>query len=142
MDRSDNTAPSILSRVLKRIVRTVLSRGQRRPSRPEGPARISFDIPGPRGREADRQQIEGMVEPGTTLLQAAARLDVDIAHFCGGCCSCGTCRVEILSGGDNLTRSHGAEQMVLGYQASSVGDRLACQARVKGPVAVRVPLGF
>jgi len=91
---------------------------------------------------ADGGERDGVVPGASTLLAAATALGVDLDHFCGGGCSCGTCRVEIIEGAQNLTRPQGNEQMVLGHHASSRGDRLACQARLMGPVHARVPAGF
>jgi ferredoxin len=77
---------------------------------------------------------------GVTLLEAAKLLDVDIDHFCGGRCSCGTCRVEV----DEphrlaLSKLELNEQAVLGPHAVRRGDRLACQARILGPLTLTVP---
>ena len=82
------------------------------------------------------------VSSGTTILAAACQAGVDVPHYCGGTCSCGTCRVEIVSGADKLSPAAGREQMVLGAERTRAGDRLACQARILGPVSVRVPDWF
>ncbi len=84
----------------------------------------------------------GRFPAGTTLLEAARSLGVDLDHYCGGNCSCGTCRVEVVRGGEHLARMRSSEAMVLGHEAVRAGDRLACQARVLGPVEVRVPAFF
>lgn len=70
------------------------------------------------------------------------QLGLDLSHYCGGTCSCGTCRVEILLGAEHLSSPRGNETMVLGAEHLLAGDRLACQARVLGPVVVRVPEWF
>lgn len=85
---------------------------------------------------------ETPAEAGETLLRVAVVSRLDLSHYCGGTCSCGTCRVEILEGADTLSPVEGREQMVLGYQATQAGDRLACQARVGGDVVVRIPDDF
>jgi 2Fe-2S ferredoxin len=82
------------------------------------------------------------VAPGVTVLAAARAAGVDLTHYCGGTCSCGTCRIEVVSGGDHLSAVQGREQMVLGAERHAAGDRLACQARVEGPVHVRIPDWF
>ncbi|MDQ5859227.1 MAG: (2Fe-2S)-binding protein [Acidobacteriota bacterium] len=76
----------------------------------------------------------GVVEEGSTVLQAALDLGVNISHICGGNGICSTCRVEVVAGGENLTPVNPQEI------AYDLGDRrrLGCQARVKGNVAVRV----
>lgn len=85
---------------------------------------------------------EGDFEPGTTVLQAAAALDLDLDHFCGGNCSCGTCRVELIGPGAGLSPMRPSESIVLGHEAVEAGDRLACQAFITGPVSVRIPTFF
>jgi len=98
---------------------------------PRGPAQISF---------GSQPAVE--VPHGTTVLHAATRNNVDISHYCGGMASCGTCRISIAEGADNLSPIEGRELMVLGNEAATAGDRLACQARIQGTVAVKVPRWF
>lgn len=86
---------------------------------------------------------EGQAEVGWTLLQAAKELRIDIDHFCGGRCSCSTCRVVVPeSSRAMLSRRDMNEEAVLGPKAVSRGDRLACQARIVGPVTVSIPTTF
>ena len=80
--------------------------------------------------------------PGISLLALAAKAKVEIDHFCGGQCSCGTCRIVVIDGSNRLSKMHGMEQMVLGAKHVSSGCRLACQARAEGPVTVQVPRWF
>lgn len=79
---------------------------------------------------------------GASLLEAALLADVDLRSYCGGNCSCGTCRVIIKSGAKNLSKREGMEEFALGPDAIARGDRLACQASVLGPVEVEVPEWF
>lgn len=88
------------------------------------------------------QRVEGEVPGGISLLACARHLDVRVTHYCGGMCSCGTCRVEVVDGADLLSPALPNERMVLGAERDAAGDRLACQARVLGPVVVRVPDWF
>jgi ferredoxin len=76
----------------------------------------------------------GTVAPGTTLLQAALDLGVNISHICGGNGICSTCRVEVVVGAENLTPINPQE---IAYELGECG-RLGCQARVNGNVGVRV----
>ncbi|MBM4368694.1 MAG: (2Fe-2S)-binding protein [Deltaproteobacteria bacterium] len=85
---------------------------------------------------------EVTVERGRTLLEAAREHDIDLRSYCGGNCSCGTCRVEIVGRPEGLSRRESMEEFVLGMDATRRGDRLACQAEVIGPVDVRVPDWF
>lgn len=122
-------APSDKPGLLRRGLRRLAGRGRR--ASPRGPAEVRFEVP--RGAPVTVE-----VPAGTTLLHAALDAGVDLSHYCGGTCSCGTCRVEVRRGGEHLTRVEGREQMVLGYEGTQAGDRLACQARVQGPVTIAV----
>ena len=79
------------------------------------------------------------VEKGTSILQVALDNNIDLEHFCGGSCSCSTCRVEVLKGGQNLSKIQPNEADVLGAKRVAKGDRLSCQAKVNGEVQVRIP---
>ncbi len=76
----------------------------------------------------------GEVPRGTTVLQAALDLGVNISHICGGNGICSTCRVEVVVGPDNLTPINPQE---VAYDLGQC-RRLGCQARVLGNVGVRV----
>ena len=78
------------------------------------------------------------VETGDSLLRVARKNGVDISSYCGGQCSCGTCRVVVEQGAEGLTRRTPNEAMVLGDAQVRGGERLACQARVVGDVRVRL----
>ena len=82
------------------------------------------------------------VPVGQTLLQAVVEAQLELSHYCGGMASCGTCRVEVLAGAENLSAMQGREEMVLGSRNVSSGARLGCQARMQGPVTVRIPRWF
>lgn len=87
--------------------------------------------------------IRVRVAPGTSLLEAAQTASVDLRSYCGGNCSCGTCRVEVPSASRrHLSRRQGMEELVLGSDATARGDRLACQAQVLGDVDVVIPDWF
>ena len=124
--------------LVSRLARRALSGARRRlrraatPAVPAAPPAVHF-----------RGLLEqpAAAEPGESILQLALRMDLDLDHFCGGRCSCGTCRVVIAAGGEHLSPPDGREQAVLGV-ALDRGDRLACQAIVRGPVAVHIPEFF
>lgn len=99
---------------------------------PEGPHRVEV-VDGLGERHA--LQVDG----GQTLLHALRGAEVDIAHYCGGTCSCGTCIVDVVGEAAGLTAMTGGEELVLGGAQVRAGQRLACQARVVGPVQVRIP---
>ena len=80
-----------------------------------------------------------IVEKGTSILEVALSNDIELESFCEGCCSCSTCRVEIVSGGQNLSKMSPQEANLLGETRVENGDRLSCQAKVNGPVHVQIP---
>ena len=77
-------------------------------------------------------------DTGATLLAIARSNGLDIASYCGGKCSCGTCRVGIELGTEALTPRTPNEAMVLGDAQVRAGERLACQARLLGDVTVQL----
>lgn len=74
---------------------------------------------------------------GGTVLAAAMKNGVRLMHACGARMLCATCRVKVVEGEDNLTPLTKLEKLSLRYHLSvSPRARLACQARVVGPVEV------
>jgi 2Fe-2S ferredoxin len=72
---------------------------------------------------------------GGTLLAAAMKNDIRVMHACGAQTLCATCRVKVTDGADNLTPMTLKEKLSLRYHLSvSPRVRLACQARVLGPL--------
>ena len=124
-----------MSRGARSLVRRLARRGRRwvagASQGAEGPPSVTFSGKPPLP-----------VEAGTTILEAALKADLTLDHFCGGNCSCGTCRVEVVQGDQFLSRPRPDESLVLGPVALDAGDRLACQAQVRGPVEVQVPRFF
>jgi ferredoxin len=85
--------------------------------------------------EFDGRKIDQRL--GGTLLGAALKNGIRLMHVCGARTLCGTCRVVVASGEDNLTPMRAAEKFSLRWHLSiSPRTRLACQARVNGPVEV------
>ena len=82
------------------------------------------------------------VDAGTTILRAATSQGVEIDHFCGGKATCGTCRVEVRAGAAQLDPPGPKERLTLGPARAAAGDRLACQAAIRGPVRINVPSRF
>jgi ferredoxin len=77
------------------------------------------------------------VRLGGTILGAALKNEIRLMHVCGARTLCATCRVVVESGADNLTPMRPAEKFSLRWHLSiSPRTRLACQARVRGPVEV------
>jgi ferredoxin len=83
----------------------------------------------------DGRRVE--VRRGGTILAAAMKNGVRLMHVCGARTLCATCRVVVHAGEDNLTPMCGTERFSLRWHLSmSPRTRLACQARVNGPVEV------
>ena len=82
------------------------------------------------------------VDSGTTIMDAGKQADVEIDNFCGGNCSCSTCKVMITAGAKCLSKVSAEEQTVLGQKMVSEGYRLSCQTKVRGIVHVKVPKYF
>lgn len=70
------------------------------------------------------------------LLGAALKQKVRIDHICR-VGLCGTCQVEVLEGGASLSPPTDRESLLLDVQPLRDGVRLACQARVQGPLRIR-----
>lgn len=66
-------------------------------------------------------------QTGLTLLEHARNNNVPHASVCRGRGRCGTCRVRVVSGGENLPPPSDAEAKVLARWHASPDERLACQ---------------
>lgn len=98
---------------------------------------------------------QGRIAEGTTLLDAARQLGVDVDSICGGRQTCGKCKVIITDGQfakhgitsspDHVTpmdqdeARYFAKHPALGTQHSELGTRLSCAACITGDVLVTVP---
>ena len=71
---------------------------------------------------------------GSTLLTCTMAMDVRISHVCGGDGACGTCRVEVVDGWDNLTPPTPDET----YKEIEAPYRLSCQSKLLGDVILKV----
>jgi len=78
------------------------------------------------------------VEAGTTLLEAAEEGDVPMESECGGFAACNSCRVVVLEGGEALSPCNEEEEPFL----DEAGQRLGCQAEVRGDVVVQLVPGM
>ncbi len=94
--------------------------------------KVQFTVVGPDGAE---QTTEADV--GTTLIGATSRFKRPIATGCSEG-SCGTCRVEVLEGAENITEQSARERATLKENNFPTSMRLACRTElVKGTVKVR-----
>ena len=78
-----------------------------------------------------------LVARNTALLDAAIGAGIDLNHYCGGMCSCGSCRLVVVSG--DVSAMDGVERTTLQVVRETEADRLGCQTLVLGDVVVEVP---
>ena len=89
---------------------------------------------------------QGEVPAGTTVLDAARSLGVDLDSICGGRGICGRCQVQ-LGASKNIaldpSRVSGPNSVELDYHGArplEPGNRLGCQMHVLGDVVVDIPV--
>jgi ferredoxin len=70
------------------------------------------------------------------LLRVAIRQECGVPYKCASG-NCGTDRVCVVEGADNLEPARRRERETLGDELLAAGYRLACQTYVRGDVAVR-----
>lgn len=81
----------------------------------------------------------GRFTQGTSALQVANELGVDINSICGGSGSCGKCIVKIVQGEENLSKPTQDEIEFIGMQRIGAGFRLACCSVLNGNAVIYVP---
>ncbi|MFN8224103.1 MAG: ASKHA domain-containing protein [Gaiellales bacterium] len=91
----------------------------------------------------------GSLPAGTTVLDAARRLGVDLDSVCGGRGICGRCQVSISEGehakhgitcdASSLSPASGVEARYAGERPLAAGRRLGCTARIEADVVLDVP---
>jgi uncharacterized 2Fe-2S/4Fe-4S cluster protein (DUF4445 family) len=96
----------------------------------------------PAGRQGD-------IAAGTTLLEAARRLGVEIESICGGHQTCSKCKVlveegdfakfAIRSAAEHLTPAGEREIEYARKHSFGEGERLSCACQVTGDLVIRVP---
>jgi adenylate cyclase len=83
----------------------------------------------------DGKDIE--TRDGETILQAALRAEIPLAHICSGNARCSTCRVIILEGMSNILPSNAAEKKIADLSTFGPSVRLACQTIATGNIKLR-----
>lgn len=94
----------------------------------------------PRVRFVD-QNLEVEVPIGTSLLEAARRIDAPEGSACGGVCACSTCHVYVQSGAELLSGAEEDEEDILDKAFDvQMSSRLGCQAKLlrDGVVELRI----
>ncbi len=89
-----------------------------------------------RRREGRREIVRVSLVEGRTLMEAARAAGLPIASACGGGSLCARCGVEILAGAGHLTPEPASEAEAKRRNRIEPRLRLACVARVAGPVEV------
>jgi len=77
------------------------------------------------------------VDNGTTILVAAVRNGLQLRHDCTEAV-CGTDRVKVLAGCENLSEKTDNEELTLDMMNAGSEDRLACVARILGDVVIEI----
>ncbi len=72
----------------------------------------------------------------TNLLDAVLQTGLGLGQSCDGIALCGFCRVQVLEGFENLSAMGEEEHKVLASQRAGDNERLACCARIGGPVTI------
>jgi ferredoxin len=72
----------------------------------------------------------------TNLLDAVLQAGLGLGQSCDGIALCGFCRVKVLAGWENLTPMAEEERKLLATQRVGDDERLACCARISGPVTI------
>jgi ferredoxin, 2Fe-2S len=72
------------------------------------------------------------VAKGTRLYDAAIAAGLPIASSCDGQGTCGKCNMQVVAGGQNVTRASRLELRLLKKEGKPMTDRISCLALVMG----------
>ena len=78
------------------------------------------------------------VKEGTTILVAAIQNGLQLQHDCTEAI-CGTDRVTVVAGQENLTAKTQNEELTLEMMNAGEGERLGCVAGIFGDVTIYIP---
>lgn len=76
------------------------------------------------------------LESGDLLMPRLLSAGLPVASSCLGDGICGKCRVQVLSGGENLSPVESLEGLTRDRLRIPSGVRLSCQARVTGDIVI------
>ncbi|MBV7329675.1 DUF4445 domain-containing protein [Chloroflexi bacterium TSY] len=92
---------------------------------------------------------QGDIVEGTTLLDAARQMGVEIESICGGRQTCGKCKIVVEEGEfvkfgiasrmAHLSEPEEREQQYASRRDFTPDERLSCACQVEGPLVIRVP---
>ncbi|QCK16833.1 adenylate/guanylate cyclase domain-containing protein [Mangrovivirga cuniculi] len=77
------------------------------------------------------------IDPDKSILDISIENKIPHLHECGGNGRCTTCRVRIIEGSENLSKVTPLEKELIRKRNWDPSIRLACQAQVKGNVAIQ-----
>lgn len=84
---------------------------------------------------------ETEVPVGTTLLEAAQKIDAPEGYACGGVCACSTCHVYVKVGRDLLAEQEEEEEDILDKAFDVRADsRLGCQCTIEKEGIIEVEI--
>lgn len=75
---------------------------------------------------------------GDTVLDALLRAELPINHSCGGNGSCGTCRVQVLRGLQELNSKNDIESEMAADRGFAPNERLACQIMPRESLEIEI----
>ena len=76
------------------------------------------------------------VVENSTLMDAVEQVMLPLGRSCDGVSLCGYCRVKVVAGAENLNPVTQGEREILKGLRADDAERLACCARIQGPVTV------
>ncbi|QLY25810.1 2Fe-2S iron-sulfur cluster-binding protein [Bdellovibrio sp. KM01] len=76
------------------------------------------------------------VETGANLMEALLNGGLPVASSCSGDGVCAKCRIQIVSGAENLTVENETEKFLRETKKVASDSRISCQAQVMGDITV------
>lgn len=117
---------------IRRRIKRLMGWDKETPAAEAEVEKATLQVVGPKGEE---QQCSTAM--GSTLLGASGNLKRPIASGCSDS-TCGTCRVEVIEGAENLSGQHPRERAILKQNGHPTSLRLACVSTLeKGTVKVK-----
>ncbi|MEY4631307.1 MAG: hypothetical protein RIQ81_1427 [Pseudomonadota bacterium] len=82
------------------------------------------------------EDLEVDADEGIALVDVAAEVDCDITFGCKSG-SCGTCRIRVVAGKENLSPASKEESDFLSDFGAHPDERLGCQLKINGDCKIR-----
>lgn len=90
----------------------------------------------PRIRYAKGHRQDFEVALGANLMKSLLENGVPVASSCHGDGVCGKCKIQIVSGAENLSPENETEKFLRGKLAIPKDQRISCQTQVLGNISV------